>query len=203
MLKRIGLLLVCLSAFVSASHAAFWEEDTVLVRYRLSVAAGVSTAAVVIDLSSNTTTWRHKETGEVDLDVVKIEVDKAAASTATVKLGVVNFVNESTGSVTWVYSKERELNVSNTDPRDYFDFRPNSYRLRVDPAAIPNTNGSTPYAFSNDTTTGSTTYQTDVNLPSPSTGNVAPGTGDVVLSVSNGTGAIVVNVEILYHTQRR
>lgn len=203
MLKKYGLLLACLITFAGISHAGIFDADTPQVRYRLSVAADTSTNTVVVDLS-NTTNWKHKETGEINFDVLRLSLDKLALSTCTVKLGVVNFINTSTGSVTWFFSKEVGMSTStaSSENRDFNDYRPDSIRLRVDPASTPDTDGSTPYILSNDTTSGSTTYQTDINLPSP-VGNTAPGAGDLVMLVTNGTGALVVNFELLYHTRRR
>lgn len=186
------------------AHAWFFQEvpdKTVTVRYRQAVAANISTAAVVVHLA-DTTTWPHSDTGQLNVSSIRIEIDKVAASTGTVKLGVVNFVDSSTGSVTWFYSKESTTNVSNTNVKDYLSYVPNYLRLKVNPAAVPSTAGTTPYLLSNDTTGGSTTYQTDVKLPSPA-GNTAPGAGDIVMFANSGSGAITVNLEIQYHAEQR
>ena len=206
MRKLTGFILFALAALgpLRPAHAWFFQEvpdKTVTVRYRLAVSANVSTAAVVIDLS-DTTNWKHTETGQINISSIKLDIDKAAASTTTVKMGVVNFVDSSTGSVTWFYAKESALNVSNSNAVDFLSYVPNYLRLKVNPASTPQTDGTTPYLLSNDTTSGSTTYQTDVNLPSPA-GVTAPGAGDVILAVTNGTAAVTVNVEVQYHAEKR
>lgn len=183
------------------AHAWMWQEvpeKTMTVRYRLSVAANSSTAAVVIDLS-NTVNWPHKQTGQINISSFRLELDKAAASTTTVKIGVMNYVDTSSGSVTWFYAKENGLNASNTGNVDPLAFQPNFIQCKIQPSTITATSGATPYMLSNDTTSLSTTYQTDVVLPTPF-GNAAPGFGDIVMSVSNGTAIVVVEIEIQYHS---
>jgi hypothetical protein len=205
-LKRTLLAAALLAFSHTAAHAWIFQEvpdKTVTVRYRLAVAANVSTAAVVIDLS-DTANFKHTDTGQLNISSIKLDIDKAAASTTTVRLGAVNFVDSSTGSVTWFYAKESGLNVSNSNTVDFLSYVPNFLRLKVNPAATTQTDGSTPYLLSNDTTSGSTIYQTDVNLPSPIAAGVsAPGPGDVVMLVTNGTAAVTVNVEIQYHADKR
>lgn len=204
-LKTKLLLFVALAGLCGATPAhAVWPWDSPendnTIRYRLSVAANTSTAAVVIDLS-DTTNFPHKQTRALNINSIRIELDKVAASTCSVKLGVVNMVNPSTGSVTWFYNKSHEVNVSNTDIRDFLNYVPNYIPCRVNKNA-DSVDGSTPYILSNDTTSGSTIYQTDVNLPSPlAAGTTKPGTGDVVMSVQTG-GATVVNLTIQYSSEK-
>lgn len=194
---------LCVIPLARAQASIFGDisDKDVMVNYRLAVAATISTAAIVIDLS-DTTNWPHKETGELNISAFRIDVDKTAASTDTVKIGVVNFVDSSTGSVTWVETLEGTSNVSNTNVTEVLNFAPNYLRLRVNPNG-PQTDGLTPFILSNDTTGGSTTYQTDVNLPSAFSAATKPGVGDLVVSVVNGAAAIVVNIQVLYHSNSR
>lgn len=204
-IKQIALLAgLILGVSVSARAWIFEQvpDKNVTVRYRLSVAAALSTATIAIDLS-DTTNWPHKETGEINISAIRVDIDKVAASSATVKLGVVNFVNSSTGSVTWFYGREFSKNVSNTDVSHVVNYAPNFMKLRVNPGSNDD-NGTTPYLFSNDTTNGSAIYQNDVFLPSP-LGNDKPGVGDIILAVNNTDYArvIIVSIEIQYHANKR
>lgn len=194
--ERILLVLGLVFGCAGVAQANTLEDKTSTVRYRLNVAANVSTAAVVVDLS-DTVNWPHKQNRELSVVSLRVEVDKLAASTCTVKVGVVNFVNASTGSVTWFHVIESTVNTSNTNIQEFSLFTPNYVRLRVDSAGNA-VNGLTPYLLSNDKTSGSTTYQTDVPLPTPA-GNAAPGRGDIVLFVQSGVNAsITVGLQIQY-----
>jgi len=174
-------------------------ERTVLVKYDFDVAADISTTTLAIDLS-DTTNWPHSDTGFLNITNMRISVDKTAASTETIKVGVVNFVNASTGSVTWFHDIENESNVSNTNNTYQVNLAPVYYRLQVKSNGNA-ADGDTPFVFSNDTTAGSTTFQDDLVLPSTN-GDTFPGAGDIVIEVSNGVVAITVVAEIFYHAEK-
>ena len=159
----------------------------------------VSTSAVLIDVS-DTTNWPHGETGEVQINFIRVSVDKAAASTATVGIGVVTALSASNGNVTWVYGLSSLHNVSNTSLGEVVDFQPSWIGLKAIPA-----DGSTPDILSNDTTSASSVYQNDTILPSTSGTDVAPAVGDIVLELTKpGTGTTAIfTVEALYHVIRR
>lgn len=199
-MKKLWLLLALLGATSGIAHADFLGEEVFTAKYRLSVAANTSTAAVVIDLS-DTTNFPHKNSRELNIDSLRISVDKVAASTFTVKVGVVNFVNASTGSITWFYSEEGVVNVSNTNVIGFYDYRPDFIRARVNESSTQDTDGATPYIISNDTTSGSTTYQTDVRLPSMLAAGAIPARGDLVIFVQTGAGAVVANLKLQYHSK--
>lgn len=159
----------------------------------------VSTSAVLIDVS-DTTNWPHGETGEVQINFIRVSVDKAAASTSTVRIGVVTAVNATNGNVTWVYGLSSLQNVSNTSLGGVIDFQPSWIGLKAILA-----DGSTPDVLSNDTTTSSSVYQNDAVLPSTSGTDVAPAVGDIVVEFTKpGTGTTAIfTVEALYHVIRR
>ena len=195
------IMFVGLGSFARAGIFDYGVDKQSYLKYDLSVAV-TSTATVLIDLS-DTTNWPHNDTGYVRIGGLRIDIDKAAASTTTVKLGVVNFINPSTGSITWFYEKSNLLNVSNTEIMPMEIFFPLSIGCKVSPNNGA-TDGDTPFIFSNDTTSGDTTYQTDVYLPSPN-GNVYPGLGDIILYVSKpgASTSATVSVEIFYYTEKR
>lgn len=196
-----GAIFALSSMAFSAPQESTIRSKTEMVYYTISLAANTSTTTVLIDLSS-TTVWPHKETRELDLTGIEIQVDKVAASTCSIQLGVVNFVDSSTGSVSYFTSLDNSLNVSNTQIED-FVYTDNQMRnLRVNPASTPQSDGSTPYLLTNLKTSGSTIFQTDVLLPAPNpAGATFTGTGDLVMNVINGAGAIVVIVELTYHSE--
>ena len=199
-MKKLWLFFLLIGGIQSIGQCRILDPDATYIHYRLAVAANTSTSTIVIDLSS-TTAYKHTETGELNIHSIKLSLDKVAASTCTVKFGVVTLASTTAGNVSWFYTKEHAVNVSNTDIGDEPNYYPNYIRLRVD-AADSITDGSTPYLLTNDKSTTSTTYQNDVVLPTSAGGNVAPAQGDMVLAVSTG-GAVVVIVEIEYHAQRR
>lgn len=202
-MKKLLLALAFVGACVLPAKATFdgIDDRAVTVAYNLELsAAATSTTTLIIDLS-DTANWPHKETGGLVIGNVRVELDKAAASTTTVRLGVVNFVNTSTGSVTWVWSNKNRLNVSNTNTGGLNNYYPIPLRLRVKPNATPAMNGSTPYVLSNDTTSGSTTFQTDVTLASPN-GHTTPGVGDLVLDLTRGNVAVNLHIEVQYYAER-
>ena len=205
-ISKLFIFTSLLFGLSSAAHADLFgsvKDKSVAVTYKLAVAATITTHTVVIDLS-DTSNWPHKETGQINISDIRVSIDKTAASTCTIQIGVVNFVNASTGSVTWFYSQNSERNVSNTNINPFTNYHETYYRCRVNPGTTPNTNGSTPYILSSQTTTASTVYQDDLNLPSPvGTGTTKPGVGDIVMMVQNGAVALEVYVEIIYHSQPR
>lgn len=184
------------------------KDVTVRCHYALTVAAATaSTAAVVIDLS-DTVNYPHKiysgSTGFLSISSVRVEVDKVAASTFTFKLGVVDAIDTSTGSVKWFLSDTNSLNVSNTNNTSFIFTNTQLTDLKVIPP-VPNSgvDGTTPFIISNDSTSGSSIYQTDVVLPSPiPAGGVAPGLGDLVFSYAkDSTNVNNVTIDVWYSWQ--
>lgn len=171
------------------------------VKYQLAVAAQISTNVIVIDLS-DTVNFPHKQSGEIEITNIKLNVDKTAASTETIKLGVVNQINVSSGSVTWFWSNGAKSNVSNTDTFVQNYGSDHWYRLRAN--EVVNSTGTTPYILSNDLTSASQTFQNDVALPCPTPlGQAFPGMGDLILQANNGAVAIDLSLEIHYFARRR
>lgn len=180
------------------------RSKSIQAHYNLAVAADISTHTVLIDLN---TAWPNptQQTGAIKITGLSVQIDKTAASTATVRIGVINSINASTGSVTWFYELKNQRNVSNTNNNPIINTDNAIRDLTVIPPT-PNTgaDGTTPYLISNITTSASTIYQTDVRLPSPiGVAGTLPKLGDVVMNVINGTVAIDVLVDVLYHYDAR
>ncbi len=204
-LNRLFLFAALLFAVAPARAWIFDQapDKTMTIHYRLNVAANISTSTVLIDLS-NTTTWPHKDTGEIDISSVKVEFDKLAASTATAKIGIANYVGYSTGSVTWFYAKENNLNVSNADIGDPLHVEPCFIRARAVPASTVDTDGGTPYILSSEITSGSALYKSSATyFNSPlSTTYVNLSRGDILLFVQTGSAAVTVTVDLQYHSEK-
>lgn len=219
MKKHFSLLFFCFVSLCSTVKADLFEtqEDrsfTVFYSTALPVATS-STTFLLIHLSSGNgttgylTEWPHKETGELTLSHIRVNLDKIAASTCTVKFGVVTAINASSGSVTWFGQQNALLNVSNTtgDQRDSFT-TPTITRLRVNVSSV-NAEGFTPYFLSNDkislSSADSVNFQSDVQLPSAATDALTfPGVGDLLMFVSKtNLAALNISVEIKYYTRRR
>lgn len=199
-MKKVYLIgLAVASLFLGSKAEAFtWDYDVGVVNYKIAVAANISTYTVLVDLS-DTTNWPHKNAKSLEIKRVKILVDKTAASTCTVRLGVVNHVNASTGSVTWFTGLQNERNVSNTNNALYHFLDNTVYNLTVYRANNNQTEGATPFLLSNEVTTASTIFQNDVRLPAPIAAGVIPAVGDLVLQVLNGAVAVEVYVEVQYY----
>lgn len=203
MMRKLSLFAAVsiLSATAFAFPDIFPKDRGVLVKYDIAVAAATtSTKTLVIDLS-DTTNYPHEDTREINIIDLRVSVDKLAASTGTVKIGVVNFVNASTGSVTWFREFSSEKNASNTASSEYIPSLPSTIRTRVNSTGNA-TDGETPYILSNDTTLGSTTFQTDQVLPSALGTDTAPGRGDIVLEIAkDSSNAWNLIVEVLYFAE--
>lgn len=203
MKKILGFLVLMLTG--GLAHADLFDyvrDKSVSVHYNQDIAAAVtSTSVVIIDLS-DTTNWPHKDNGAINISSIKIEVDKAAASTTTVRLGVVNFVNTSTGSVTWFYTSGNELNVSNTANVNYASYGEGFLRTKAVQGVLP-ADGTTPYIISNEKTSGSTIYQRDVKLPSLISTGVLPDTGDIIMDVTKSGAAANITIDLIYFSDKR
>lgn len=199
-MKRLLIALSFICGMAAVSHADWLgdSKEIMTVHYSTAVAATTtSTSTIFIDLS-DVTNYPHKETRELYLQDIYIRIDKVASSTGTVRLGVVNMVNSSTGSVTWFRTTSSLLNVSNTRVIDAENNEPSYIRARVNSNGL-NTDGSTPYILSSDKTSGSTTYQNDVNLYTVSGAQVTPAQGDIIVEiVKDGTNAWNVAVSAQY-----
>jgi len=211
-MKKLLIAAGLLASFVGVSQAELgifrgFQDKAYELHYSSAMqAATTSTTTILIDLS-DTTNYPHKETGYLSIDAIIIEVDKAAATTFTAKVGVVSAVNSATGTVTWFTGSAQTLNVSNTNANVYYNFHPYIINTRVNPVA-PTTgantpDGATPYISTNDYTRGSTVYQTDVNLPTSLDTSAAPAAGDILLEITKASAAATFRVKVLYHSQSR
>lgn len=210
-MKKIRFLLPLLVVLffipkARADQSRFYEEakdkSNLLVYRNAMAAATVSTAAVLIDLS-DTTNWPHKEDESIEIQGIRLQVDKttSATSTFTVRIGVLNYVDTSSGTVTWFWNHEEGLSVtSNTSVANYVEY-PAALNFKV-LRGTGTMEGTVPNLKSN-LTLNTNIFQTDVMLPSPATGgNTKPGYGDIVALIDKGASAITFTFEIFYNSQR-
>lgn len=215
MKKLAFALLFGLLSFPALGHAELSnpivnQEKSVTVHFSTTVLKSAGTtpvAFVLVHLSSptfNTTyAFPHNETGELDVTEVRVDVDKVATSSGSVKIGVLTFVNQSTGSASFFFDRSFTNNVSNTSTVDEWNLAPAFWRLRIRPKAGA-TEGVTPFFATNDTDNGTTLYQTDVSMQSPlGLSAVFPGRGDIVMEILNKdfTNSITVSVDVVYHSE--
>lgn len=187
-----GLLLSLAASFSQAATPE--RKDAVLSSYSSSSLA-TSTSVIVVDLS-DIVNFPHKQTGEVSVIGVRSDIAKATTSSGTLKIGVVTRVSATNGDISWFWVRNFNLDASSPAINEVLSLPETFYRLKV------NTGGTTPYFLTNDKTTNSTTFQTDVNLPTP-VGNTAPGVGDIVAQLTNlASGSLNFTVQLLYDTSR-
>jgi len=225
MRKRIfGLVsaaVICVSIFALRAWGVMGESVTV--EQRISLGTGLASTYTILidgyDLANSTAYWPHlyldpAKPREINIDAIHLDWDHAAASSGTIKVGVVTYVHQTSGSVTWVWGRENEQNLSATRTGETANFWPYSLRCRVEPltgAGYP-MRGKTPYILSNDVTQESTVFQTDVVLPTSAidtdgvTISTYPAIGDIILYVAKPTDAsttMTVRVLAQYHTESR
>jgi len=197
-MKKLILALAALvftTPVFAAPFDAVFRDDAVEVLYT-SPAVAASTTAIIIDLS-DTTNWPHKKSASINISGVWLDFDKAGASTGTVKVGVVSEVNATSGTVRWFYVAGNASNHVSTPG-----------------AQTPNINGlirtkitgtgTTPYLLTNNSTALSTTYQTDVALPTAFGVSAAPGVGDIVAFIEGGGAAatLTATIHLIYSAER-
>ncbi len=183
-------------------HAVMpWQQpDAKWVTYRSATVIG-STAAVVLAVPQGQ--WAK-------IAGWNIEVDKVAAATATVKVGVVTAINSSSGTVRWFLTKTLASNVSNTTNIDQLILWPSSIDTRVvggGPERVVGTSGTTPGFATSDQVTYANAealeYQDDVILPTTESGQVTPKLGSILTRVVGGgtSATAAATVSLLYFVE--
>lgn len=206
-MKKIRFYLPLLAAMIVVPRLhAEWsplyeqaKDKGVDVTYRLSLSATQMSTAVVLVSLENITTWPHKETDSLKIQSIRVDVDKAAASTSTVRIGVINYIDSSSSTVTWFWNKENENNVSNTDVTNYTNY-PAALSLRVAKGSAK-IEGTTENILSNLTSNWALFTSSVAITPSPG-GFVRPRVGDLVAYIQKGAVAIVYTFEVYYNSER-
>ena len=153
-----------------------------------------STHVVLIDLS-DTSTYLHDHRGSISISAIGVNLDKVTGSSGTIKLGVISSVDESSGTVRYFF----ELPFYDGDVGTVsFSENYSPSKIRTDVAS------DSPKQFvTNNSLLDDTAFQTDVNLPTGSGSDTAPGVGDIVLTLTReGTEILNYTVDVLYHANR-
>lgn len=197
-MKKWLFLIAFVSSLKVVSHADIVKssnEEPFSLRYS-TTGISASTSTILVDLS-NTTNFPHKNTGGINLVALRLAISKVAASSGTVQIGVLYRVNASTGDVQWIYSYDLSKSAAGTEIVDQLELNGFFKRLRVDG------NGNFPYFIGNDSSIGSTTFQTDVPLLTPYGTYVSPSRGDIVMSfTASGVNPVNITVDLLYNSER-
>lgn len=204
----LGLLLLCSTrAFSAITDEGVTREKTVAIHFSSTVATGVNpTSFILISLSTTTGLFPHTDRGEIDISHIGIQLDKLAASTATVKIGVFTMVSPSTSSVTFFFTQSSAKNASNTGPEIFANLTQSFYRCKVKPnPTSTNTlvDGLTPFILSNDFRSGTGIYTSTGTIPTPTGTSIVPRVGDIMMEIFNSdiTNTINVLVDLLYHSE--
>jgi hypothetical protein len=196
MKKLLFALFMLLGGSAYAIDFQVSREEAGFVKYKWDDIAA-STTAILVDLS-DITNFPHSKTGYVVVNALRVNIDKAAASTGTVRIGLIVAISTTVGSVEWIHTTNFDRDTVSTHLEEMINFAPACIR------AYANTSGATPYLIGI-STANSTLFQSDVNLPTtyqPS-GAVAPAVGDLVLRYDAiGSTAMDIEVELWYDTRR-
>lgn len=195
----LGLLVFLTPHKAKASPLSY---DSSIVRFTISLPSTVSsTQCVIISLSSSTpgSLYPHNFNRELQIRGMRLEIDKVAAATCTVKVGVMTYVDISSGSVSYFFGNGNDNNVSNSDEDTNFYLDNLSYNLHVDPLLPITTNdGLTPYLITNDKLTKSIQFNSTTPIPS-SNGVIVPHVGDLIMSVTkDSSNPVTIYIEALY-----
>lgn len=211
MKNKIAVALLCLLGFIGVSRAEIMQsskEEPVLVRFTSSTIVG-TTSFILIDLPSiynaTSSSYSHLNNGAINIISLNVDIAKIAASSVTVKIGVLTEVNASTGSVKYFWGK----NLSKDATATHLDISPdfNHFLARCKVIYTGLTNGITPFITSNDVAVNQTHYKQTNALFGTNTTAAYPHVGDIVIDVTNiGTlptaaNAIDLSVTALYNSE--
>lgn len=160
-----------------------------------------TTTYVLIDLS-DTVNWPHKEKKAIHITSIQCELDKAAASTTTVRIGVVNYIGVSSGSITWFYDKKGEQNISNTNVDGYQEYPDYGINTKVN-FSTGEFDGTTPYILSTEKSSLVTYLKLNTFLPTINSTQVFPAVGDILIEFNKSTVQTIINyvIRIKYYSE--
>jgi hypothetical protein len=211
-MKKVGLAFLFLFGFVGLCKAEIMvssKEEPVLVTFSTStLVSGTSAQFILVSLPSvygaSGSSFSHINNGGINLVTLNIVIDKVAASSGTLKIGVLTEVNAATGSVKYFATVPFSRDTTST----FIQYSPdyNHFFARCKVAYNGRTNGVTPFITSNDVAVNQTAFRRDNILQSP-IGTIAPHVGDVVMVVTTNAypaspaNAIDVSVTSLYNSE--
>ena len=147
---------------------------------------GTQTAFMLIDIS-DTTNWKHTNTGHIIIRHLLIEVDPDSSYLGEVKIGFLSGVNATNGDfnqiVDFDMAKKSDLAIEDLTFTGGFQCEAARHFGPI--------------------LADSLLFQTDVNLggpDDPATGTYPSGDGDLVMLIERSGGAVDVSVTIIYET---
>lgn len=167
------------------------RERNVLARY---VETGINSTryAALIDLS-DTTNFKHDQTGRVDISAISMGVDRSNTATGTVKFGVITRIDGTNADISYFTgllftNGTNDLQIS----RDLI-LSPSQLKCGVSGGALTR-------MVTNDVETAVAAVNTGITLNSPrGTSTVTPAVGDIVIKMENTAGTYGLRCMALYH----
>ena len=199
MKKFLGILFLCVGIGANVFAISPRDEDSNVRIHFSTYNVVASTTMILVDLSSSTT-YNLDHNGFISISSIKLQADRLGCATGYARIGVVNFVNTSTGSVTYFY----ECSYGNFDSSatvncdEYYspsflrtDVRENTYK-----------DGETPYILSNSIDSASAKIQSDIVLRTFKEAYEYPAVGDLLLDISANGNAVSFIIDLIYHGKR-
>ena len=212
-MKRLLASLLFIGFFSGIAHAALDDEGvtrekTYVVHFSSTVQANTVAVFDLISLSTTASIYPHTrnnplDIGEIDISHITMLIDKVATASATVKIGVLDYVGTSTGSASYFFSRSSLNNVSNTDVVVLANFTPSFYRTRVRPGISVSTftafvDGITPFFISNEMDQGSFIFNSTAAYQSTN-GLMNLQRGDTIMKVTTFGSMVNFIVDVWYH----
>lgn len=153
-----------------------------------------TTYAILVDLS-DTTHWKHDQTGRIDLSYISMQVDRAANSVGTLYVGIVTRVDATNGDISYIrtlqFQNNSETHLLRTD-----NFSPSQYKLGV-------VGGSFNSGIITNKESNISAVNTVTALNSPlGTATVIPAVGDMIIKYEHTSGSGWRGAAaVLYHGQ--
>jgi hypothetical protein len=150
-----------------------------------------TTRYVLVDLS-DTVNFPHNATSPLRIEKLFVQVDKEGSGDYVVRVGFVEEVDATNGSVTFFYTRNLR---GVTTILENLDFSLDGKRQGISLAT------SNMASISNEDVNDSTNWRTGVTLACPTGSSVAPGSGDIVLEVeeASGTGTVSFVITAQYN----
>lgn len=196
-MKKLWIVLLLGFSFRNASADIILssKEEPVAIKFVLNNVTA-STSTVLIKLS-DTLNYPHKYNGAININNIKVSVDKVAASSGTVKIGVITASSPTAVSVNFFYEGSFKRDTLATIFRENKNQDGFLTRCRVIAS-------STPYIATNDQIIASTIFGAGTLLPSPVGSSTVGGPGDIVMFyTANGAGTVDIDIELVYNSERQ
>lgn len=146
---------------------------------------------ILIDIS-DTVNYPHSFSGYVHLEWLRVQIDASFGANYELEVGFLENVDASNSDL-YIFEHIVGTLQTGTNKELFFNYYPNGGRLRAQ------------NLVTHDAKLNDVTFQSDQNNKStvdPSTADVAPGDGDVVLLFTRNAGTIDIVVNVSYHSHK-